>query len=310
MKRFYREVTVDLGELGHRILLDGRPMRTPAKQALAVPTARLAEAIADEWREQRDKIRPDTMPLTRLASTAIDRMPVQRQAAIEEVMAYADTDLVCYRAAEPFELVQRQQHAWQPMLEWLTQTYGVELAVTTSILPLVQPPAAHALLRGAIEELDDWPLVGTHAATTALGSLVLGLGLLRGRLDAEAALAASLLDELYEIERWGSDVEAERRHQALRRDVSGASRFLAALHHLHRPEAKAGELCPENPPPPEEAARASVREQPWRTRTGHFDAPASSRRDPRGTPQREGAAPRSGRQRTRRDDCVRSLMRL
>ena len=97
--------------------------------------------------------------------------------------------------------------------------------MTTSILPLVQPPAARALLRGAIEELDDWPLVGMHAATTALGSLVLGLGLLHGRLDAEAALAASLLDELYEIERWGSDVEAERRHEALRRDVERRGAF-------------------------------------------------------------------------------------
>jgi chaperone required for assembly of F1-ATPase len=229
MRRFYEEVTVDPGERGHGILLDGRPMRTPAKQPLAVPTAPLAVAIADEWREQRDKIRSDTMPLTRLASTAIDRMPAQRQAAIEEVIAYVDTDLVCYRAAEPFELVQRQQHAWQPMLEWLTRTYGVRLGVTTSILPLVQPPAARATLRSAIEKLDDWPLVGMHAATTALGSLVLALGLLHGRLDAEAALAASLLDELYEIERWGSDVEAERRHQALRRDVSAAARFLAGL---------------------------------------------------------------------------------
>jgi chaperone required for assembly of F1-ATPase len=247
MKRFYREVTVDLGELGYRILLDGRPMRTPAKQALAVPTARLAEALADEWREQRDRIRPDTMPLTRLASTAIDRMPAQRQAAIEEVIGYADTDLVCYRAAEPFELVQRQHHAWQPMVEWLSQTYGVRLVVTTSILPLVQPPAARAALRGAIEKLDDWPLVGMHAATTALGSLVLGLGLLRGRLDAEAALAASLLDELYEIERWGSDVEAERRHQALRRDISGAARFLAGLHQLERPEANDPRTLSGNP---------------------------------------------------------------
>jgi chaperone required for assembly of F1-ATPase len=247
MKRFYREVTVDLGELGYRILLDGRPMRTPAKQALAVPTARLAEALADEWREQRDRIRPDTMPLTRLASTAIDRMPAQRQAAIEEVIGYADTDLVCYRAAEPFELVQRQHHAWQPMVEWLSQTYGVRLVVTTSILPLVQPAAAHALLRDVIEELDDWPLVGMHAASTALGSLVLGLGLLRGRLDAEAALAASLLDELYEIERWGSDVEAERRHQALRRDVNGAACFLAGLHDLHCSEAKAARTRSGNP---------------------------------------------------------------
>jgi chaperone required for assembly of F1-ATPase len=230
VKRFYGKVCVTPGEHGHQILLDGRPMRTPAKQPFAAPTAALAEAIADEWREQPDAIRPHLMPLTRLASTAIDRMPAQRQAAIEEVAAYADTDLLCYRAAEPFELVQRQHHAWQPMLEWVSETYGVKLAVTTSIRPVAQPAAARARLRSAVEELSDWALVGMHMATTALGSLVLGLGLLHGRLDVEAALAASLLDELYEIERWGSDVEAERRHAALRRDVSGAARFLRELH--------------------------------------------------------------------------------
>ena len=229
MKRFYRDVAVAPGENGHRILLDGRPIGTPAKQLLVVPTIPLAEAIAEEWRGQGDTIRPQAMPVTRLASTALDRMPAQRRAVIEEVVAYADTDLVCYRVAEPFELVQRQHRSWQPMLDWLGQTYGVRLAVTTSLLPVAQPAAARARLRGAVEDLSDWPLVGMHMATTALGSLVLGLGLLHGRLDAEAALAASLLDELFEIERWGSDVEAERRLQALRRDVSAAARFLASL---------------------------------------------------------------------------------
>ena len=230
MKRFYREVTVAPGEHGHRILLDGRPMRTPARQLLAAPTASLAEAIAAEWRGQEETIRPHAMPLTRLASTAIDRMPAQRQAALDEVLAYADTDLVCYRAGEPFELVRRQQHTWQPMLDWVNGTYGVKLVVTTSILPLAQPAAMRERLRSALEDLGDWPLVGLHAATTALGSLVLGLCLLHGRLDPDTALAASLLDELFEIERWGSDVEAERRHEVLRRDVSGAAQFLREAH--------------------------------------------------------------------------------
>ena len=229
MKRFYREVAVEPGEQGYGIALDCRPLRTPAKQLLAAPTASLAEAIAAEWRSQEETIRPDSMPLTRLASTAIDRMPAQRQAAIDEVIAYTDTDLVCYRAAEPFELVQRQHRTWQPLLEWVSGTYGIKLAVTTSIRPVAQPAAAHARLRSAIEGLSDWPLVGVHTATTALGSLILGLGLLHGRLDAETALAASLLDERFEIERWGSDVEAERRHAVLRRDVAGAERFLREL---------------------------------------------------------------------------------
>jgi chaperone required for assembly of F1-ATPase len=235
MKRFYRDVTVAPGEHGHQILLDGGPMRTPAKQLLVAPAAPLAEAIADEWRGQDDTIRPDAMPLTRLAITAIDRMPILRQAAIDEVVAYAETDLVCYRAAEPFELVKRQYQAWQPTLDWLTRTYGVKLAVTTTILPVAQPVAARARLRSAIEDLGDWPLVGMHMATTTLGSLVLGLGLLHRQLDADAALAASLLDELYEIERWGNDLEVERRHEALRRDVSGAARFLHELHQAGSP---------------------------------------------------------------------------
>jgi chaperone required for assembly of F1-ATPase len=115
------------------------------------------------------------------------------------------------------------------MLDWVSRIYGVKLAVTTSILPLAQPAAVRDRLRSEIEILGDWPLVGMHAATTALGSLVLGLCLLHGRLDADAALAASLLDELFEIERWGSDAEAERRHEVLRRDVTAAAQFLHGL---------------------------------------------------------------------------------
>jgi chaperone required for assembly of F1-ATPase len=231
MKRFYRDVSVaPSGRQGHGVLLDGRPVRTPAQQLLVAPSVPLAEAIAVEWRDQGDPIRPEAMPLTRLATTAIDRMPGLRQAAIEEAVAYADTDLVCYRAAEPFELVQRQQQAWQPVLGWLSATYGVRLNVTTSVLPVPQPDGAQARLRAAVEELGDWPLVGFHAATTGLGSLALGLALLHGRIDAEAALTASLLDELFEIERWGADLEAARRQDVLRRDVTGAARFLHALH--------------------------------------------------------------------------------
>ena len=140
MKRFYREVTVDAGRAW-----SPDPARWPTDAHAGKAGVGRADRARSPKRSRTSggsratTIRPDTMPLTRLASTAIDRMPAQRQAAIEEVIAYADTDLVCYRAAEPFELVQRQQHAWQPMLEWLSQTYGVRLAVTTSILPLVQP---------------------------------------------------------------------------------------------------------------------------------------------------------------------------
>jgi chaperone required for assembly of F1-ATPase len=229
MRRFYRDVDVAPGAEGHQVLLDGRPVRTPAKRLLIAPSAALAEGIAEEWRDQGDDIRPELMPLSRLAGTALDRMPDLREAAIDEVVAYVDTDLVCYRAAAPFDLVDRQQRSWQPLLEWLTASFGVRLAVTTSMLPVAQPDAARANVRRAVERLDDWSLAGFHAATTGLGSVVLGLALLHGRIDCDAALAASLLDELFEIERWGAEPEALRRHAALRRDVTGAERLLRLL---------------------------------------------------------------------------------
>jgi chaperone required for assembly of F1-ATPase len=236
VKRFYGQVGVASDERGHRVLLDGRPLRTPAKRVLIAPSSELAEAIAAEWQSQGETIEPQTLPLTRLASTVVDRMPGQRAAAIEELLGYAGTDLLCYRAAEPLDLVRRQQHAWQPLLDWAGETYGVRLAVTTSILPLAQPEAALGSLPAALEGLDDWPLIGLHAATTALGSLILGLALACGRIDAAEALGAGLLDEDFEIERWGREAEAERRHAALRRDVEAAATFLARLPAALRPK--------------------------------------------------------------------------
>jgi chaperone required for assembly of F1-ATPase len=229
VKRFYRQVGVVADERGHRVLLDSRPLRTPARRVLIAPSSALAEAIAAEWQAQGEAIEPQTMPLTRLASTVVDRMPEQRAAAIEELLGYASTDLLCYRAAEPLDLVRRQQHAWQPLLDWAEETYGIRLAVTTSILPLAQAEAALGNLPAALAALDDWPLIGLHAATTALGSLILGLALACGRIDAAEALGASLLDEDFEIERWGREAEAERRQAALRRDVEAAATFLARL---------------------------------------------------------------------------------
>ena len=235
MKRFYQEVSVATDAGGHRILLDGRPIHSPARQALAVPSAALAEAVADEWRAQGDTIERAGMGLTRLASTALDRMPALRGAALDEALGYAQTDLLCYRAAEPVELAVRQEQAWQPWLDWLVEAHGVRLVVTTTMLPVSQPEPAIARLRAAIDRLDDWRLVGLHGATTALGSLVLGLALLEGEIDAERALAASLLDELFEMERWGRERDALRRQQVVRRDVAAAAAFLACL----RPPATA-----------------------------------------------------------------------
>ncbi len=227
MRRFYREVTISDEADGHQVLLDGQPLRTPAKRHLRAPSAELAQAIAEEWAGQENEIRPAMMPLTRLASTALDRMPAQRTAAIDQVSEYATTDLLCYRAAHPLELVERQRHRWQPLLDWAAEAYGARLVVTTGLVPVAQPEPAVQRLRGRVEALRDWPLVGLHTATTALDSLILGLALLESRIDPEAAFTASLLDELFEIERWGQDSETERRHVALRREVEAAATFIA-----------------------------------------------------------------------------------
>jgi chaperone required for assembly of F1-ATPase len=223
-------VAVEATEGGHRILLDGRPVHSPARQLLVMPNAALAEAVAGEWRAQGETIERAGMGLTRLVSTALDRMPALRGAAIDEALGSAGTDLLCYRAAAPAELVARQERTWQPWLDWLAAVHDARLVVTTAMLLVSQPEAAIVRLRAAIEALDDWRLVGLHGATTALGSLVLGLALLEGEIDAEQALTASLLDELFEIERWGRERDAERRQQALRRDVAAAARLLACLH--------------------------------------------------------------------------------
>ena len=229
MKRFYKEAAVTSGQDGHGVLLDGRPLRSPAKQVLLLPSADLAAAIAAEWGAQGEEIEPAAMPLTRLASTARDRMPAARAAMIAEVAGYLGTDMLCYRAASPIELIERQRDGWQPLLDWAEEVYGTRFVVTTSVLPVAQPEAAVQGLHAVVEGLEDWPLTGVHAATTTLGSVILALALWQGRVDAETVWRLSLLEELFEQERWGRDQEAERRQEVLRRDIEAAARFLASL---------------------------------------------------------------------------------
>jgi chaperone required for assembly of F1-ATPase len=229
MKRFYKDVTVDRGDDGHRVLLDGRSLKTPAKATLILPVAGLAAALAAEWDAQGETVKPAAMPITRLATTAMDRMPELRPAAIQEIADYTGTDLLCYRAPKPEDLVRRQQEAWQPPLDWMASRYDVAFEVTSSILPTPQPQATIDGVRRAIEAVGDWSLVGLHAATTGLGSVVLALALWHRRIDAAAAADASLLDELYEIERWGKERDASRRHDVLRHDMRGIAIFLEHL---------------------------------------------------------------------------------
>ena len=229
MKRVYREVRTRVAGEGWGVALDGKPMRTPAKNELIVPTEALASAIAAEWDAQQDEIRPATMPLTRLAATTIDRTAIQRDQIVAETANYAGTDLVCYRAEHPPALVARQQAVWQPLIDWAMRRYDAGLAVTRGVVPQPQAPATLKAFAAAVAAQDDFRLTALHTATAACGSLVIGLALMEGRLDAEAAFGASQLDETFQIEAWGEDAEAAARRQALADDIAAAARFIELL---------------------------------------------------------------------------------
>lgn len=229
MKRVYKRVGTRQAEGGWGVALDGRPMRTPAKNDLVVPREGLAAAIAAEWEAQQGEIRPATMPLTRLAATAIDRTALLRRQVVEEVANYADTDLVCYRADHPPILAARQHAVWQPLIDWAMVRYDAALAVTSGVIPARQSPAVLKALGSAVAALDDFRLTALHSLTAACGSLVIALAVLERRLAAEEAFAASQLDESFQIEAWGEDAEAAARRDFLAADIAAATRFLDLL---------------------------------------------------------------------------------
>ena len=231
MKRFYKDTAVDLGDGGHRILLDGKPMRTPAKAVLVVPTRALAEAIAAEWGEVPDKaeINASHLPLTRLAATGLDRVTTQRTRVIEDTAKYAGSDMLCYRASQPDTLVKRQQEIWQPLLDWAAERYGARLVVVEGLAFVEQPVDAIARLRDAVATHSDLGLSALFNLTHISGSLVVALAVAEGHLAAGDAFAAAQLDELYQVERWGEDPIATKRHEGIRHDIEAGARFLALL---------------------------------------------------------------------------------
>ena len=230
MKRVYKTVTTRRSDDGGwGIALDNRPMRTPGKNELVLPTEPLAAAIAAEWDAQQDEIRPHAMPLTRLAATAIDRTAPLRERVVAETANYAGADLVCYRADHPPSLAARQQCVWQPLIDWATLRYDAALAITSGVIPTPQSPTTLKAFAGAIAAQDDFRLTALHTLTAACGSVVIALALIEGRLDAEAAFVASQLDETFQIEAWGEDAEAANRRRALAADIEAAARFIALL---------------------------------------------------------------------------------
>lgn len=224
MKRFYKTVSVEARDGGFAVLLDGKAVKTPQRKNLALPTRALAEAIAGEWRAQENEILRETMLLTRLANTAIDRSECERERIAAELIKYANGDLLCYRASEE-ELALRQREAWDPVLEWFAERYSAPLAVTVGMTHIAQPPVSLLALSQAIRSHDGHALTALHAATALTGSLVLGLALLDGRLDSEACFRLSWVDEAFQAEKWSEDRAAVARARTLAHELECAERF-------------------------------------------------------------------------------------
>ena len=231
MKRFYKETGVDEGEGGFRVLLDGKPMRTPAKAILVVPTRALAEAIAAEWAAVPEKaeINAAHLPLTRLAATGIDRVVTRREEVIADTAKYAASDLLCYRATGPDSLVGLQRERWDPLLAWAAERHGARLVTADGIGFVEQGAEARARLHEAVAAHGDLALSALYNLTHTAGSVVIALAVSDGRLDAAGAFTAAQTDELYQVDRWGDDPIAEKQREGVRRDIEAAARFLSLL---------------------------------------------------------------------------------
>ena len=228
-RRFYKEVTLEPRPQGVAVLLDGRALKTPAKQLFLAPTQAAAELAAAEWASQGERILPAAMPVTRLLNVALDRAPETRAALAAEVARYAETDLLCHLADEASELREREEANWAPLRAWAAETLGVRLEPVAGVVARPQRPESLAAAHDRALALDDVRLVTLAHATALLGSVILGFALVNGRLGAEAAFAASRIDETYQEEQWGADAEASERAEGLREELVVIEALLAAL---------------------------------------------------------------------------------
>jgi chaperone required for assembly of F1-ATPase len=226
VRRFYTDARV--GE-GNRILLDGRPVKTPARRDLALPNRLLAEAVADEWKGQGEKIDLRSMPLTSLANAAIDRIGPDPAAFAQSLAAYGESDLLCYRAEGPPPLVARQAELWDPLLAWARARYDIAFEITSGVVHKPQPPETAARLAAALATRGPFELAGLAPLVTVSGSLLIALALAEGACPLGAAWTAASLDELWQAERWGEDAEAAAALANRRADFAAGARFLSLL---------------------------------------------------------------------------------
>ncbi len=231
MKRFYEQADIEAVEDGMAVTLDGKTVNTPARRPLVLPNELIAGAIAREWSAQGETIEPDSMPLMRLAATAIDRVSENRHAVVNEIATYGETDLICYRAAEPEDLKGRQAEAWQPLVDWCAERFNARLAVTEGVVAVAQEKATIEALRAAVDSYDAFSLAALHTITTASGSLVIALALAEGHIDAVTSWRLSRIDERFQAEHWGIDKDALAKAHSLRITLFASARFLRMCNH-------------------------------------------------------------------------------
>ncbi len=225
-KRFWKAARSEKTDAGWQVRLDDRTIHTPGKSALVLPSAALAKAIAAEWDAQSGVIDPRTMPLTRAANSAIEKVTPQRVEVVAMLAAYGETDLLCYRAVTPEALAQRQADAWDPLLAWSAKALGAPLTVAAGVVPLAQPAQSLDRLKTAVGALDPFALTGLHDLVTIPGSLIIGLAAYHRHIAPENLWALAEIDEAWQAEVWGHDDEAAEARALKRRDFLQAVRFL------------------------------------------------------------------------------------
>jgi chaperone required for assembly of F1-ATPase len=228
-KRFYNEATAgEDGEGGFCILLDGRPVKTPAKATLSLPKHPMAALVAEEWAGQQEVINPTVMPVTRLANTAIDGIARDRRAVLEDIVRFSGTDLVCYRADRPERLVAAQAEGWDPIVQWAADTHGARFILAEGVIHQEQPEEAVSAYARAIERYDDsFMLACLHTVTTLTGSALLTLAFADGHIDADEAWRLAHIDEDWQASVWGLDEEAAARRKARKIEMDAACRLFS-----------------------------------------------------------------------------------
>lgn len=229
MKRFWKQVSVAEEGEGWGVRLDGKPLRTPARAPLLVPSEGLARAIADEWSEAGEEIDARAMPLTGLANAAIDRAAPAKGVFAEGLARYAEADLACYRSDNPEKLVERQTNSWDPLLAWARRRFDIDFVITSGVTHVAQPPATVERLAHQVAALDAFRLAALSPLVTIGGSLIAALAVMEGAMTPEQAWDVVSLDERWQLEQWGNDAEAEATLETRWRDFQSAARFLELL---------------------------------------------------------------------------------